>query len=734
MKASACLAGASLCVIMTAWAGNPGVPTNAAGNPVRNPDGTTRNYSRHELAATGMPAIKRERSVPAPRGRGGPALHDWGYVAYGSGIGLSGIVSAVNGRTTEVYVTGNGIFWQALAWDARKSQFNQAYVSELMPAPIVRIVLARAAGGKQQIVVGLGDGTIKRYDQRTKRLASSKAGSCAGHGNLTALATADFNGDGVDELVSLCADQTLAVDGDGYAGWTVAGVGGNEIAIGQMDDDPALEIATTSGHVVDSASHAVQWLNAGGFGAHLQVGDIDGDGRDELIAAQSWNFVTAYDVEKKLPKWTLTTPLDIGAIRLADIDGDGIKDLLVGDGQWGSVRAYDPMTLQLKGTVQNPEHGVTEIAVIDLAGDGKPELLWGAGATSSGSDHLYVVDWRTKLIVWQNADLTGPFIGPVIGDLDGDGEPEIVFASAKSESGYESGRIIVVDGKTLKVRAISPAVADRVYGWTGIHDIQLRDLDGDGRLEIVVGTDYVYDGLIEVYSFSAGNDFTLRWRNTTWPVGAPFTAVDVADVDGDGVPEILGGVGYAHSGQQGTFIYAYDIVTGAEKWRTPFTLNGVVAGLVLGDVDGDGVREMVTFAGTDGWVFSGATRAAEAQIVGVPASSLTRQATSGLPRIIAGRTDGKASVFAFNGVGYPEVQTLDFASFFQIDGITVADDATWWVGSGGVLRRQDGARKLFETASYGAPLGRKTAWLPGAPDKVFTCGYLGCYRFPASGR
>ena len=52
MKASACLAGASLCVIMSAWAANPGAPTNAAGEPVRNPDGTTRNYSRHELAAT----------------------------------------------------------------------------------------------------------------------------------------------------------------------------------------------------------------------------------------------------------------------------------------------------------------------------------------------------------------------------------------------------------------------------------------------------------------------------------------------------------------------------------------------------------------------------------------------------------------------------------------------------------------------------------------------------------
>jgi len=734
MRAATCLAGASLCMVMGAWAAQPGVPTNAAGEPVRNPDGTTRNYSRHELSATGVPAAKRERSAPARPSRGDGVLHDWGYAAFGWGIGLTGVVSAVNGRSTEVYLGGNGSYWQALAWDARKRQFDQVSVSEAMSAPIVRIALAKTAGGKQQIVVGLGDGTVKRYDQRSKRLASSKAGSCAARGGLTALATADFNVDGVDELVSLCADQTLVVEGNGYAGWSLAGVGGTEIAVGQMDDDAALEIATTSGRVVDSATRAVQWFYASGFGPHLQVGDIDGDGREELIASQSWGAVWAFDVERQLPKWSLATPQDIGAIRLADIDGDGTKELLVGDGQWGSIRAYDPLTLQLKGTMQNPEHGVTQIAVVDLDGDGKPELLWGAGASSSGPDYLYVVNWATKQIVWQNIDLTGPFIGPVIGDLDGDGEPEIVFASTMSESGYRSGRIIVIDGKTLKVRAISPGVADLIYAWTGIHDIQLRDLDGDGRLEIVVGTDYLYDGLIEAYSFWPDNRFTLRWRNATRPSGAPFMAIDVADVDGDGVPEVLGGVGWEHTGQQGTFIYAYDIVTGAEKWRTPFTIGGSATGIVLGDFDGDGVTEIVTSNGNDGWVFSGATRVAEAQIVGVAASSLTRQATSGLARIVVGRTDGKASVRAFDGAGYPEVQSVNFGTNARVDGITVADDATWWVGSAGVLRRFDGATKLFETAAYGATMGRQTAWLPGAPDKVFACGSAGCYRFPVSRR
>ncbi len=44
--------------------------------------------------------------------------------------------------------------------------------------------------------------------------------------------------------------------------------------------------------------------------------------------------------------------------------------------------------------------------------------------------------------------------------------------------------------------------------WTGVHDLKLRDVDGDGRLEIIIGADYLYDGAIEIYRFDSDNTFT----------------------------------------------------------------------------------------------------------------------------------------------------------------------------------------------------------------------------------
>lgn len=709
-------------------------PTNAAGQPVRYGDGTPRNYQPDELQ-TAAPGPTSAAAGPAATQSPG-TLAPWGYAAFGAGIGLSGIVTAQNGSATETYVAGSTAtfggneYWYALRYSNATGNLRQVYVSEHLPQGIRRIALARVAGQPSpHIVVALTDGTVRRYDQRDKQLLSSAMGPCGTRGGLQAFTTADLDGNGSDELISLCGDQTLIAYGNGYPGWGLAGVGGSDIAAGQMDDDPAIEIATTSGKVIDSVTHTVQWEWSQGFGAHLQSADIDGDGRDELIVAEPWYFVWAYDVEKQLPKWSIPATLDIGAILVTDIDADGVMELLLGDGQWGEIHAYDTVTQLEKWSIRNPEHGVTNIAVADINNDGTTELLWGAGATSTGPDHLYVADWQTGSIVWQNEDLVGPFLGPQIGDLDGDGVPEIVIASFLSEAGYESGRIVVLDSRTLTVRAISPGVAGGPYGWTGIHDLKLRDLDGDGRLEIVVATDWLYDGLIEAYSVSPQNAFTLVWTNATRPTGAPFYSVDVADIDGDGKLEVIGGVGRAHTGASGVYIYAYDLASRAEKWHTlqMGDLWSQITDLVIADTDGDGAIEVAGMvAAGDVYVFDGATHALEAIIDTRGASLTTFNSASGICLLI-GDTSGRASVHAFDGVGYPEVASVSLGSD-PLDGLTRASSGAWWVGSGGRLRQFAGGAMTFQSANYSTGFGRNLGFFP---DKqwVLSAGGYGLHGF-----
>lgn len=700
------------------------MPHNGAGQPLVDTQGRPINYSQRQWRqARAAPSHPRAARASESAAATSAIAATWSYAMLGDGIGLPGIATATNGTAHEVY-TGNTSYWYALSWNAKRKSLDQVYVSTPMRTPIIRIVVQHALSG-DKIVVGLADGYTVGYDQKTKRALWSRPGACAASGGMTAMTSADLNADGNDEIIGVCADQSLAVHDAQGNDWTVNGVSGTDIVVAQMDDDSGPEIATSGGQVIDVATRAIQWNRGEGFGSHLQATDLDGDGRAELIAAEPWYRVWAYDVEKQLPKWSLSTSHDIAAIAVADVNGDGSNELLVADGQWGAVHVYNPSTLAELGSITNPEHGVTSVVVADLGGTGAAQVLWGAGASSSGPDHLYVANWSDRSIVWQNPDLRGPFVGPVMGDLDGDGEPELVVASYSSEAGYNSGRILVFNARTRALRAISAGVADEGYAWTGVHAIELRDIDGDGKLEIVVATDYLYDGLIEAYKFSASNEFTRVWRNATRPFGSPFYSVDVADVDGDGKLEVLGGVGYAHSGSQGQFVYAYDAVTGAEKWHTLHT-GATIQDLRVADVNGDGKPEVVSqIDGTGLYVFDG-----HGQLLAIEAlvsTSLTLWPDSAVTKLLVGQTDGSASVRQFDGVRFPEVSSVALGSK-PIDGITVADSGAWWVGSAGALRRYRGGVVDFTSKAYGTGFGQRVASKPGS-SWIYSAGSYGLHGF-----
>ena len=667
-------------------------------------------------------------------------LARWGFGALGSGIGLSGIVSGSNNGAVELYLGGSTLtfgendVWYALRYSPATGDFQQVHVSDRMPQGIRRIALARAGTDRTDIVVALFDGTVRRYNQRTKALRSIRQDPCFARGGLLGMTTADLDGNGTDEIVSSCQDRSLFAYGNGYRQWTVPGAGSSplsaDITVGQMDDDAALEIATTGGFVIDSATHAVEWEVPAGFGIEVQAVNIDADGRDELIAAEAWDVVRAFDVESQLEKWAIPVDLDVGAALAADIDQDGVQEILIGDGQWGSVHAFDAVTLVEEWEVQNPDAGVAQIAVVNVDGDGVRELVFGAGDNDTGADHLHVADWQTGEFLWQSEHLDGPFVGPQVGDLDGDGLDEMVVASFGSESGHGSGRIVVIDGQQLTVRAISPAVAGGSNSFTGLHDLVVRDLNGDGRDEVLVATDWLYDGIIEAYSMSASNELTLVWTNQVRADLSEFTSVEAADIDGDGVVEVLGGTSGDFSGDGGAFVRVYDAATGAEK--DALALEGSFSAaidLVVGDTDGDGAVEVagVELAGSV-HVFDGASRALEATIE-AQGTSLSAAAAAGGLDLLIGDSTGRLSVRHFDGSDYAEVGGAALSAE-PLDGTTLLPGGRFMVGTGEILRGYDGplGPEIFASQPYGTRLGHRAVKLPGSP-LVFSAGGYGVHGF-----
>jgi hypothetical protein len=638
--------------------------------------------------------VVKPRNV-APRGfvpAGATAPSFWQYAIYGSAIGLSNIIiheTPASGDAPEIIIGGNSRsdfgadnFWQVIRHNATSGSYDSIFVSPLYTAFVKRIAVGNVIGdSRQEIVVMLQDGRIYLYDLATR----AELGLInTGIDELEALCLADLDGDGYAELIvithSLATPQGLFVfDSAGHLLWQLLGVGGSDVICGQMDSDPALEIAIAQGYVVDTATHSVQWTHTAdgdGFGYYLKLAPLPGANYQQLIGANMWNHVDAYDVAAQSVRWTINTARDIGAIEIADVDNDGTPEVIIGDGQWGTVHVHDLITQAQKWAANNPEHGVTNIAVADVDNDGVLDLIWGAGYSSTGSDFLYVANTTgSHAIKWHNVDLVGPFLGPVIGDLDGDGFPELVLCSFESESSYESGRILVFDAATLDFRGISPGVVGN-FSWTGVQDLKLRDVDGDGRMEIVIAADRLYDGVIEIYGFNSSNTFTLKWTNATGPSARMFTKVEVADLDGNGTSEIIGGT----EANSVTPLYIFDYPSTINPWIS--NLTGTATGLVVEDIDGNGGKEFaVLVANGDLYTFDGPTRQLESLVPQTGGKILSRRRPAGL---IKGDVAGVGHFLHYANHSYTESFSRQLAAATP-DGINVLSDGGLWTGTAGAL-------------------------------------------------
>lgn len=702
------------------------LPTNLYGAPLVTLDGKPIVYSESELQAQLADWLARDGHL----GEAGPiacegsvAQADWKYYALGTGIGEGNIaLSSVQGVTEIVVACGGAGFggnryWMILRKKPGTADYTQAFVSpDYTPGGLRWLETANLdADPDPEIAVIFVDGTVEIWDQATRKLQ----GTFQTITSVAALRLSDVDADGVVELIVTNAAALHVYSADGAHEWFLQGAGGSDIAVGQMDGDPALEIATTSGRVVDAQTHQAQWTWPSGFGAYLEAGDIDHDGKDELIGTQMWDFAWSYDVDTQLPKWSL--PLfNVDATALVDIDSDGSLELIVGDAQWGAMRAFDTQSLALKGSINNPEHGTTEVVVGDPDGDGKIDVLWGAGHSSTGPDHLYFADWQTEQIEWQNVHLDGPFRGPARGDIDGDGDLETVTVSNQSDSGYGAGRILVFDDQPELV-AMSQELSGGL-GWSGTWEVVLRNVDADAALEIVVPTSITYDGTIEIYDYAPGGTFTRIWEIPNPKPSGAFLEADVLDVDHDLEPEVVGCAG--------PYVYAYDFATHALEWQSLAIVSGV-SEIAFGHTDYDPSWEVIAL-GSDGdvRVFDGNTGAIEALIPG-NFTCLEVIPLPMLPDLIKLGDDlGALHTFQFvlGSGGYASlgsVQLLDE----PLESVTFGNGETLWVSAAGVLSLfyPPYDDPLWSSCSvYSSPFGHRTVY--GA-DCLLTAGGNGLVAF-----
>ncbi|MBM4084539.1 MAG: hypothetical protein FJ272_07095, partial [Planctomycetes bacterium] len=243
----------------------------------------------------------------------------------------------------------------------------------------------------------------------------------------------------------------------------------------------------------------------------LAACDVDGDGRDEVVAGATDNCVHLIGPDGK-KRWTFETGGPVKSVWAGDLDADGKPEIVVGSRD-AFIYLLDAQG-KLKWKFELPRyHGRAGALVVvfaaDLDGDGKKEVIGG-----SDNWHFYVFDAAGKFL-WRYETVHRSTCGTAA-DLDGDGKLEVITGTE-----YYWWPVLSWDGK-------------RKWGFSGgptVNSVAAGDVDGDGKKEVVFGS---ADGCVYLVS----HDGKKRWGFDT---GDEVSAVAVADVDGDGKADVLAG-------------------------------------------------------------------------------------------------------------------------------------------------------------------------------------------------
>lgn len=319
----------------------------------------------------------------------------------------------------------------------------------------------------------------------------------------------------------LGGEQQVAIDLEGDGSSEVVLIAGGKLVAKRPDDTVVWETPPLA------------------VGTIVHVADLNGDGAKELVVTGENAFLGIFDVRTGALRWRMapgTFGTIVGAVRLADLDGDGLDDLYAADNACGSV-------------------------------NGKPRAMAWHFANGFGPE---IDDGSRRL--WELPANREYYCGAadVVADLDGDGQPEVLTFAIR--------RVYAYDGRTGA--AIASGATDPGFdiGFPipyGVMRTELAPLPVSGHKRVVAATNNSYDASINsralfVLSFDRRRPIAervkLEWKRGVADLATdrhPFPLRLSADLDSDGTPEVLST--FVEGGRTST--YVFDLDTGQVKAR-----------------------------------------------------------------------------------------------------------------------------------------------------------------------
>ena len=316
---------------------------------------------------------------------------------------------------------------------------------------------ANSIDGTVSVFLGCGGGSFAPKADYAVAMASDSA-------PLAGLTSCDLNLDGKPDLVAVGNEGQITVTvllgtGDGTfflkgisqltgRGGTLvcadlSGDGKGDVALPNASSDFISNTLSVLLGVGDGTLETSSNYSSTAYPSMIAVGDVNEDGRVDLVAGASGGVLpllgNADGGLTRLPSQPGGL-VDMSAIAIADLNGDGHPDLGVGDQEprGGAKGGLGIMVGHGDGTFEKlvnflPAIDIHRVATGDVNGDGRPDLV---GTASAGVRVLFGTQGG-GVALESGLGIAGDYyIAPALGDMDGDGKLDILTSKRSDNQVY----------------------------------------------------------------------------------------------------------------------------------------------------------------------------------------------------------------------------------------------------------------------------------------------------------